>query len=133
MNEKLYLFAILISSVLLLVAYRYAPITEAEIYVKPQYVIDGDTFASTDGERIRLWGIDAPELKSKGGNASKAYLKTLVVSQKLTCRHKHIDRYGRKIMQCFNRDGDIADQLVQASMAVDYPFYSDEYYAPTPP
>lgn len=128
MNDKLFLFAVAFITIALLSAYRYAPITEAEIYVKPQYVIDGDTFALTDGKRIRLWGIDAPGLNTKGGQASKAHLQTLIIAQILTCQQKHIDRYSRNVMQCFNRDGDIAAQLVQASMAVDYTKFSKGHY-----
>ena len=103
-------------------------IPAVEIAVTAEYVIDGDTFITTDKERIRLWGIDAPELKAVGGKASKAHLESLIVGSPLSCREKHTDRYHRKVMQCFNSIGDVAAQLVKASMAIDYPAYSKGYY-----
>lgn len=50
-------------------------------------VIDGDTLdiLSIRGqERVRIYGIDAPELKQEFGSKSKAYLQQLVLNQNLT-------------------------------------------------
>ena len=56
-------------------------------------VIDGDTLdiLSIRGqERVRIYGIDAPELKQKFGSKSKAYLQQLVLNQNLTIFYKVI-------------------------------------------
>ena len=44
-------------------------------------VIDGDTFVIEGGERVRMIGINAPELKDIYGVESKNHLKTLIESK----------------------------------------------------
>ena len=41
-------------------------------------VIDGDTFITNKGDRVRLIGIDAPELPSLRGIESKMYLHEMI-------------------------------------------------------
>ena len=41
-------------------------------------VIDGDTFVIEGGERVRMIGINAPELKDPFGVESKTHLKKLI-------------------------------------------------------
>ena len=41
-------------------------------------VIDGDTFVIEGGERVRMIGINAPELKNPFGVESKTHLKKLI-------------------------------------------------------
>jgi hypothetical protein len=42
---------------------------------KVKEVVDGDTVILVDGTRIRLAGVDAPELRRKGGGAAKEELE----------------------------------------------------------
>ena len=46
--------------------------------VKVIRIIDGDTFEIENGDKVRMIGIDAPELKDEGGIESKNYLKLLI-------------------------------------------------------
>lgn len=59
-------------------------------------VHDGDTLRLQDGRRIRLWGIDAPELKQAYGIQSRDYLRQ-VVGKVVQLEPHGEDRYGRML------------------------------------
>jgi len=82
-------------------------------------VIDGDTFVTEDGQRVRLWGIDAPEMGSPGGEAAKDMLEALTAGRTLVCVEKDIDRYGRTVAQCeiWLSEHDIACLMVERGHA----------------
>lgn len=42
---------------------------------KVKRIIDGDTFELRGGERVRIAGLNAPELGQKGGDAAKRQLR----------------------------------------------------------
>jgi endonuclease YncB( thermonuclease family) len=106
------------------------------------HVVDGDTLAFyRDGhkERIRLWGIDAPEAAQTCttlmgaaypcGSAATAYLMRLLEEAVgFTCKHRDTDRYGREVAQCFGDGRDLGAQMVEAGWAIDYTHYSGGYY-----
>jgi endonuclease YncB( thermonuclease family) len=92
------------------------------------YVVDGDTFDLGD-TRIRIWGIDTPEMGEPGGREAKEWLIALILRKGLTCLYVDTDRYRRTVAQCFLSDGrDIAAALLVASHAVQYCRYSRGYY-----
>jgi len=72
-------------------------------------VIDGDTL-EIRGERIRLFGIDAPEsgqtcLDAKGRSYRCGQKAALVLDARIgegvvTCERKGMDRYGRVVALC---------------------------------
>jgi len=83
---------------------------ESDVFVCSSVrVTDGDTFRC-DGRRVRLYGIDAPELPShcrKGractpGDpyASTDNLAALLQSGPVSCRQVDVDRYGRSVALC---------------------------------
>jgi endonuclease YncB( thermonuclease family) len=102
---------------------------------KPVRVIDGDTLAIGEA-RIRLHGIDAPELAqtctdSSGrawtcGAWSKAVLKRLT-SGAVNCVEKDVDRYGRSVAACFVDGVDINAAMVAQGAAYAYVKYSSDY------
>ena len=75
----------------------------------PAEVSDGDTLR-IGAQRIRLFGIDAPEARqtcdsgAKGswpcGAAATARLRALIGDGKVTCRPRDRDRYGRLVATC---------------------------------
>ena len=75
--------------------------------VKDVKVIDGDTIKviTSDGtkEVIRLYGIDAPELKQRYGHQSKDWLKSQVEGHAgaLEILPKYRDRYGRLVAKVY--------------------------------
>ena len=82
-----------------------------EIRGKP-IIIDGDTIKIAN-ERIRLYGIDAPEKNQiciglsgesyNCGLSSTRFLKVLINnSTKVECSYTNLDRYGRIIGKCIS-------------------------------
>ena len=107
----------------------------ADITGKPR-VIDGDTIHIGD-TKIRLHGIDAPEMKqtcrtSKGkeqmcGVLSKQALERLVKGQDVTCKGDTRDRYKRLIAVCYVGQLNINEQMVADGWALAYRRYSTDY------
>lgn len=100
-------------------------------------VLDGDTL-HVDGQRIRLDGIDAPELSQTCldaqsrpwdcGQAARLRLAALVWGVRVACSPQGQDRYGRTLAVC--SAGDIADigaALVREGLAVNYDRYTSAY------
>ena len=102
-------------------------------------VSDGDSLRSGD-LRIRLFGIDAPELKQQCadqngvlwgcGVAALQQLNALISKNKdLQCSLRDVDRYGRLVMQCFSGSTDIGAAMVRSGHALAYRDFSDLYVA----
>ena len=107
----------------------------ADITGKPR-VVDGDTIHIGD-TKIRLHGIDAPEIKqtcrtSKGkeqmcGVLAKQALERLVKGQDVTCKGDTRDRYKRLIAVCYVGQLNINEQMVADGWALAYRRYSTDY------
>ena len=101
-------------------------------------IIDGDTL-EIHGNRIRLFGIDAPEstqfcrgedsLPFRCGAKAANNLKAFIAQRPVTCVPVSLDRYGRTIATCSVAGIDLADWLVRNGWAVDWPQYSKGAYA----
>ena len=92
------------------------------------YVIDGDTIVVRN-TKIRLWGIDAPELDRPYGQKAKwamvAICRGTMISVELDGETSH-DRF---VGICRLPDGtDIAAELVRRGLALDVPYYSGGRY-----
>ena len=95
-------------------------------------VHDGDTL-TLDGSKVRLWGIDAPELKQKcGGSAcgvvARDPLRDLVQGRVVTCVQVDRDRYQRVVASCQVGDTDLGEAMVRSGNALDYRRYSRGRY-----
>lgn len=81
------------------------------------YVIDGDTVA--DGERrIRLSGIDAPELSQVHGGAAKSHLKKLIKDRDVRVVVEGEDAYGRTLATLWTGKGNVCRAMVADGYAV---------------
>lgn len=88
-------------------------------------IIDGDTVHLRDGRKVRLIGINSPEISRDGkpdqafARAAKTQLQQLLANQKvtlLTGREKH-DKYGRVLAHLYiQRHNNIAAQLLQQGL-----------------
>jgi endonuclease YncB( thermonuclease family) len=102
-------------------------------------VIDGDTI-EVRGERIRLYGIDAPESTQMcqtlantpwpcGRRASFA-LADHIGGQNVTCTTRGQDRWQRTLASCTTGTGDIQEWMVANGWALAFVRYSGIYVAP---
>ena len=103
-------------------------------------VIDGDTI-EIHGTRIRLYGIYAPESaqicfdgsgkKYRCGQRSSLALADFLDAHRPTsCIEIGRDQFRRMVAVCTAGGVDIAQWLVRHGYALDWPRYSDGYYAP---
>ena len=130
---SLSLFSILITLSLL----NHSISAEKKIIGKAK-VIDGDTI-KINGKKIRLSGIDAPELKQQCSNESGLYScgelsKSILDSIELPgvnirCTYLNKDKYGRILGTCFRGSIEINKWLVRSGAAVAYKKYSKKYLA----
>jgi endonuclease YncB( thermonuclease family) len=95
-------------------------------------VVDGDTLKIA-GERIRLHGIDAPELRQTcadgwpAGDAARRALVGLVAAGTPHCDRGTTDRYGRTVAICRVNGDDIGVAMVRQGFAWAYITYSWRY------
>jgi micrococcal nuclease len=92
------------------------------------WVVDGDTIIINE-VRIRLAGIDAPELDHPWGKQSKWALVKLCKGQVVTARLRPELSYDRVVADCYLDDGrDLAAELVRSGLALDWPKFSGGKY-----
>ena len=93
--------------------------------------IDGDSLM-VGGTEVRLYGIDAPELRQTcrraeqpwacGTEAARA-LRTLIGGRDVACRARDRDRYGRVVAVCTAGGVELNAAMVKQGMAVAYGAY----------
>ncbi|MBU7016134.1 MAG: thermonuclease family protein [Theionarchaea archaeon] len=82
-------------------------------------VIDGDTFRLSNGEAVRLIGIDAPELSQSGGDKSRQYLTQLILNKGVTLKKGYEDRdkYRRLLRFVYLGDVCINEEMIRQGYA----------------
>jgi endonuclease YncB( thermonuclease family) len=105
-------------------------------------VVDGDTLYVCDErlcEKIRICGINAPELSDRRGKEARAALASIVNDKHVRCapvgegtvcdgRSKRISR-DRIVAQCFIGKYDVAEMLVERGYACDWVKFSGGHYS----
>jgi len=90
-------------------------------------VSDGDTIRVRVGnkeEKIRLYGIDAPETRQEGGVEAKNFLEDLLLSEQVTFYTLDVDRYERQVAIVALPSGKIVqDILLQQGLVWVYTKY----------
>ena len=93
-------------------------------------VTDGDTVTLLDAQnmqyKLRLAGIDAPEMRMPFGSQAKQYLGERLLGKKVVALITQQDRYGRHIATLLLAGEDINLQLIQAGLAWHYTKYARE-------
>ena len=94
-------------------------ITWAEDTLFCKSIIDGDTFKLENGEKVRLIGIDAPELSQPGGDESRQYLTQLILNKGVTLKKGHEDRdkYNRLLRFVYIDDVCINEEMIRQGYA----------------
>lgn len=93
-------------------------------------VHDGDTITILQDKqqiKVRLFGIDAPELKQPYGKKSKQFLSNLIVGQIVEVEENGNDRYGRTIGTVYLNGDDINAQMVENGYAWAYRRFTKKY------
>lgn len=100
-------------------------------------VVDGDSLV-IDNQRIRLWGIDAPERDQtcegrdgrtyECGRDATAVMVELTRGQRVTCETRDTDRYGRTVAVCRTPAGELNAAMVRRGWAVVYRRYAKGAY-----
>lgn len=92
--------------------------------VKVKRVVDGDTYILATGEKVRMIGIDAPEMSTYFGNDAKKHLKELIqgktVRIKADVMNRDKDRYGRLLRYTYLNNQDINQKMVCDGYAIAY-------------
>ncbi|WP_298434162.1 thermonuclease family protein [uncultured Jannaschia sp.] len=93
------------------------------------HVIDGDTII-IGRVRLRLWGIDAPELDEPWGQKAKWAMIDICKGQTITAVLTGDVSYDRYVARCYRGDDeDIAGELVRRGLALDWPLFSGGAFA----
>jgi len=107
-------------------------------WVQVKYIFDGDTFATATGERIRLLGINTPEVthgSERGqvmGVSATRELKSLIAGQivRLAFDKERRDIYGRTLAQVWRHDGTwVNGEMVRLGWAHVYTFTPNLHWA----
>ncbi len=111
-----------------------APLSAAEL-IGPARVIDGDTL-EIQGQRIRLYGIDAPESRQYcvAGNTeypcgamATSWVAAMTLGHEIRCEGDKKGKYGRLLAICFVADKNLNSGIVRAGWALAYTRYSSDY------
>jgi endonuclease YncB( thermonuclease family)/outer membrane protein OmpA-like peptidoglycan-associated protein len=110
--------------------------TEGSGIIGVPRIIDGDTL-EVSGTRIRLFGIDAPEMSQTCGvednpmfacgKIASDWLKEEIGSREVECQPSDTDVYGRTVATCFVAGKDIAENMVASGYAAPFVRYTDRY------
>lgn len=89
------------------------------------HVSDGDTLwvqpaAGGPPRKLRIDGIDAPEICQTGGAASRAELKQLALHRRVEVAVRRHDSYGRGLARIWLDGRDLGAQMVHAGQAWSY-------------
>ncbi|MFG1292557.1 thermonuclease family protein [Xanthobacter versatilis] len=99
-----------------------------ETLAGPAFAVDGDTL-DLAGTRVRLSGIDAPELRQECmragrpwacGEAARRVLQEALRAGPVTCAASRRDKYGRPLAVCRAGGVDLSEHMVQQGFAVAY-------------
>lgn len=111
----------------LLVAVIVFPIrAETRFFATVTRVTDGDTLwvrpdAGGAQRKLRIEGIDAPEICQAGGEAARAALARLALNRRVVVTLRRYDDYGRGLARLeLQQGGDLGSQLVRAGHAWSY-------------
>ena len=126
------LLALVIVSLVSLVA--LGPPASAQLVGRAS-VIDGDTI-EIQGQRIRVFGIDAPEGAQVCTRAGKQYrcgeqaataLADKLGERTVSCEQRDVDQYGRIVAVCRVAGEDINGWLAEQGWALAYREFSKDY------
>ena len=100
-------------------------------------VVDGDSLDYRN-RRVRLWGIDAPELSQQCrrgktswdcGRQARAALAAHIEGLQVLCTTVDVDTHERAVSRCTLGNENLNEWMVREGWALDYRRYSDGAFA----
>ena len=92
------------------------------------WVIDGDNIVIRN-VKIRLAGIDAPELDQPWGRKARSAMIDICIGHVISARLTGETSYDRLVATCTRSDGvDIGAELIRRGLAIDYTHFSGGKY-----
>jgi micrococcal nuclease len=110
---------------ILLISFLFTSYTHA-FQGKVIRISDGDTITVLhDGnkEKIRLYGIDTPEMKQSFGKEAKAFTESMVTGKTVNVESVTTDRYGRTIGIVHVDGNSLSEEIVKSGYAWVYDRY----------
>ena len=90
-------------------------------------VSDGDSFTIKSygkNVRVRMYGIDAPELKQRYGKEAKKYLENLILGKKVELKVLYEDKYRRKIARVYYKSKEINLEMLRSGNVWFYEYHA---------
>lgn len=82
-------------------------------------VIDGDTFETVEKQRVRIDGIQAPEIGMCGAEKATETLSKLILNKKVFLKVRYLDAYRRMISEVYEQNGKlVAEELAQKGVVI---------------
>lgn len=133
------LIALLLLGFIFAAAWLYDPRESISASGEKVVVADGDSF-TIGANKLRLYGIDAPEYRQtcrnaegvewQCGKAARAALEKRLLEPGLVCQAQTKDKYGRALATCSTRPtADVGGAQVRDGMAISHEYYSVRDYA----
>lgn len=92
-------------------------------------VQDGDTMSvncAGQKRKIRVWGIDAPEMKQKPwGEQARKVMASLANNQQVQIEVEAVDQYDRSVSRVYRSGNDLGLELVSQGKAIVYAQFND--------
>lgn len=117
-------------TLLLLLCLNYSPAAAQSLVGTVTEVESGDTFllkTSSGEEKIRLEGIDCPEMEQPYGDKAKAFTSRKILNRKITAEVISRDSFNGTWSVVRTPDGEnLAEELLKAGLAWWYHKHSDD-------
>lgn len=105
--------------ILLLLGVMISTVTFA-FQAKVTEILSGDTFVILRNEgqvKVRMLGIDAPELKQTYGEEAKKYLSQLILNKDIEVKEDKLDKYNRVVGEIFLGEKNINIEMLKTGNA----------------
>ncbi len=101
----------------------------ADISGRVTHVVDGDTwYMNGSDERVRLWGVNAPDRGEPGFEAATETLRALIDGKHLKCFQAGAPSFDRPVVRCNVGGVDIGAAMIEQGAAEEWCKYSRGAY-----
>ncbi|MEA3248591.1 MAG: thermonuclease family protein [Nanoarchaeota archaeon] len=91
-------------------------------------VIDGDTLELTNGQKVRLKGINTLEKSMPFNQEATEFVKQLVENKSISVENHGIDKYGRTLAYISIKEKNINEEILKEGLGTLYYYEKDDHY-----